>query len=86
MFVFLLQNAFKVPILGARSSSLSLPSCKGAGKWGVQEMGEHHRMEGLVHVGQSVYSLAPVPRSGRRHQASVLAGSENALWAVWLSV
>lgn len=82
MFVFPLQNTCKVPVLGDCSSSLSLPSCKAAGKWGVQEMGEHHRMEGLVCVGQSVYSLAPVPRSWRRHQALVLAGSENMLWAV----
>lgn len=89
MFVFPLQNSFKVPTLGARSLSLSLPTCKAAGKWGVQEIGEHHRMEGLVCVGQSVYSLAPVPRSGRRHQASVLlaprmcCGPCGCLCSVW---
>lgn len=45
-----------------------------------------HVAEGLVYLGLSVHSLAPVPRSGRWQEASMLAGSENMLWAMWVCV
>lgn len=52
---------------------------------GVKEMREHHGAEGLACVGQRAHSWAPVPRRGRRPQASLLAGSQNVLWALRVS-